>query len=68
MKIVGRSAHVQVHRSIPVREQQPNNVVNLQENTNWIVRILMAMVGMEDILKSMGNSIAKDLALGTRKK
>ncbi len=71
MKTVGRLVHAQVIQVIcrtHLKQQQPNNVVNPQEITNWFVNVPMVMVGMEDILKSMDTHIANNLAVGMRKK
>ena len=68
MKLAGHLGLVQVHRGTITIQQQMYNVVNLREITSWFVKIPMEMGGKEDILKSMGKNIAKNLTWEMRKK
>ena len=68
VKIVGRLVHVQVLGSTQVKLQQPKNVVNPQEITNWFVSVPLAMVGVEVILNLADKNIAKDSRMGMSKK
>lgn len=68
MKTVGRSVNVQVLKSTQTEQQHPNDVVSLQACMKSFVNAPMEMVGMEDILKSAGKSIATSFWMGKRKK